>query len=215
MVNLYPFAEAAARDGTTEDELIEQIDIGGPTLVRAAAKNHASVGIVTDPAQYDAVMLELGHGRGLTQEMRRELALAAFKLTADYDAMISTRARRALVFAAAAADAAQAAAAAGDAAPRPAPPPAAALRREPAPVGGPLWRARASTSRRARSATASRVVQGKPLSYNNILDASAAAALARDLRGAACAVIKHANPCGAAEAATWSRPGSWPWPATR
>ena len=47
----------------TEDELIEQIDIGGPTLVRAAAKNHASVGIVTDPAQYDAVMLELGHGR--------------------------------------------------------------------------------------------------------------------------------------------------------
>ena len=74
VVNLYPFAEAAAREGITEDELIEQIDIGGPTLVRAAAKNHANVGIVTDPAQYDAVLLELGHGEGLTEDMRRELA---------------------------------------------------------------------------------------------------------------------------------------------
>ena len=89
VVNLYPFAEAAAREGVTEDELIEQIDIGGPTLVRAAAKNHASVGIVTDPAQYDAVLLELGHGGGLTEGMRRELAMAAFRLTAGYDAHIA------------------------------------------------------------------------------------------------------------------------------
>ena len=89
VVNLYPFAEAAAREGVTEDELIEQIDIGGPTLVRAAAKNHANLGIVTDPAQYDAVLLELGHGGGLTEEMRRELAMAAFRLTAGYDAHIA------------------------------------------------------------------------------------------------------------------------------
>ena len=89
VVNLYPFARGGRASGANEDELIEQIDIGGPTLVRAAAKNHANVGIVTDPAQYDAVMLELGHGKGLTTGMRRELAAAAFRLTAGYDAMIS------------------------------------------------------------------------------------------------------------------------------
>jgi phosphoribosylaminoimidazolecarboxamide formyltransferase/IMP cyclohydrolase len=205
VVNLYPFAEAAAREDTTEDELIEQIDIGGPTLVRAAAKNHANVGIVTDPAQYDAVMLELGHGKGLTTGMRRELAAAAFRLTAGYDAMISEElsrrwwARRPTM--------SEEATDSDAGSELPAtitldlervqslrygenPHQAAALYR----VSG------ADVAPGAFSAGAL-VVQGKPLSYNNILDASAASGLARDLRGAACAIIKHANPCGAAEAA--------------
>ena len=205
VVNLYPFAEAAAREGTSEDELIEQIDIGGPTLVRAAAKNHASVGIVTDPAQYDAVLLELGHGRGLTTGMRRELAAAAFRLTAGYDAMISEElsrrwwARR----------------------------PTLSEEQTQAPTDGKelpttftlelervqslrygenphqaaaLYRVSGADVAPGTFSNGALVVQGKPLSYNNILDASAASGLARDLRGAACVIVKHANPCGAAEA---------------
>jgi phosphoribosylaminoimidazolecarboxamide formyltransferase/IMP cyclohydrolase len=206
VVNLYPFADAAAREGTTEDELIEQIDIGGPTLVRAAAKNHANVGIVTDPAQYDAVMLELGHGRGLTTGMRRELAAAAFRLTAGYDAMISEELSRRW-WARRPSFSEEQAVAPTISEELPAtitldlervqalrygenPHQAAALYR----IGG------ADVAPGAFSAGAL-VVQGKPLSYNNILDASAASGLARDLRGAACVIVKHANPCGAAEAA--------------
>ncbi len=206
VVNLYPFAESAAREGTTEDELIEQIDIGGPTLVRAAAKNHASVGIVTDPAQYDAVMLELGHGRGLTMGMRRELAAAAFRLTAGYDALITEElgrrwwARRPVV----SEDPAEAPTASKQL-------PATmelslervqALRYGENPhQAAALYRVRGADVAPGAFSNGVLVVQGKPLSYNNILDASAASGLARDLRGAACVVIKHANPCGAAEAA--------------
>ena len=205
MVNLYPFAQAAARAETTEDELIEQIDIGGPTLVRAAAKNHANVGIVTDPAQYDAVLLELGHGKGLTTGMRRELAAAAFRLTAGYDAMISEElsrrwwARRPTM----SEEATDADAAAQL-------PPTIKLdleRVQPLRYGenphqaAALYRVSGADVAQGAFSNGALVVQGKPLSYNNILDASAASGLARDLRGAACVIVKHANPCGAAEAA--------------
>jgi phosphoribosylaminoimidazolecarboxamide formyltransferase/IMP cyclohydrolase len=195
VVNLYPFAEAAAREGITEDELIEQIDIGGPTLVRAAAKNHANVGIVTDPAQYDAVLLELGHGGGLTHEMRRELAMAAFRLTAGYDAHIAdTLAARWW-----------------------SPPPALAgplpprvtadlvlleqLRygENPHQSAG-IYQAMGVDLAPGAFTGGALLLQGKALSYNNILDAAAATGLARDLRGAACVIVKHANPCGVAEA---------------
>ena len=202
VVNLYPFAEAAAREGVTEDELIEQIDIGGPTLVRAAAKNHASVGIVTDPAQYDAVLLELGHGGGLTEGMRRELAMAAFRLTAGYDEHISEQL------------------AARWYSPRPslsAAAPEGALgvpghfdvrlsKLQPLRYGenphqqAGLYRAEGIDLAPGAFSRGALVVQGKPLSYNNILDAAAATGLARDLRGPACVIVKHANPCGAAEA---------------
>jgi len=199
VVNLYPFAEAAARSDATLDELIEQIDIGGPTLVRAAAKNHASVGIVTDPAQYDAVVAELGHGGGLSEGMRRELALAAFKLTAGYDTMIAGELAGRWYSPLPAASAAQA------------PEPPATLRLElrrlqqlrygenPHQSAG-LYAASGIDLAPGAFGDGAALLQGKPLSYNNILDAAAATALARDLRGAACAVIKHANPCGAAEA---------------
>ena len=206
VVNLYPFADAAAREGTTEDELIEQIDIGGPTLVRAAAKNHASVGIVTDPAQYDAVMLELGHGRGLTMGMRRELAAAAFRLTAGYDALITEElgrrwwARRLVV------SEEQVGAPTSSAEL----PPTIQLSLERVQAlrygenphqAAALYRVAGADVAPGAFSNGVLVVQGKPLSYNNILDASAASGLARDLRGPACVVIKHANPCGAAEAA--------------
>ena len=206
VVNLYQFAEAAAREGTTEDELIEQIDIGGPTLVRAAAKNHASVGIVTDPAQYDAVMLELGHGRGLTTGMRRELAAAAFRLTAGYDALISEELSRRWWSSRPVTSEEQAEApTAGTELP---PTIQLGLERVQALRYGEnphqaaaLYRVSGADVAPGAFSNGALIVQGKPLSYNNILDASAASGLARDMHGAACVVIKHANPCGAAEAA--------------
>jgi phosphoribosylaminoimidazolecarboxamide formyltransferase / IMP cyclohydrolase len=204
VVNLYPFAEAAARPGTTEDELIEQIDIGGPTLVRAAAKNHASVGIVTDPAQYDAVLLELGHGKGLTMGMRRELAGAAFRLTAGYDAHIAEElgrrwwARRPV----------QSEEATDLDAGASLPPTfkldlerVQSLRYGENPhQAAALYRVSGAEVAPGAFSSGALVLQGKPLSYNNILDAAAASGLARDLRGAGCVIVKHANPCGAAEA---------------
>jgi len=190
VVNLYQFAAAAAKEGISDDELIEQIDIGGPTLVRAAAKNYQSVGIITDPAQYDAVVLELGHGGGLTDDMRRELAEAAFRLTAEYDGLIAaTLARR-------------------------------WWKRIELPGRLSLDLGRVQELRYGENPHQSAALylasgidlapgifsngpllqQGKPLSYNNILDTAAATGLARDLRGVGCVIVKHANPCGIAEA---------------
>jgi phosphoribosylaminoimidazolecarboxamide formyltransferase / IMP cyclohydrolase len=206
VVNLYPFAEAAARTDTGEDELIEQIDIGGPTLVRAAAKNHASVGIVTDPAQYDAVMLELGHGKGLTTGMRRELAAAAFRVTAGYDALISEElSRRWLARRATFSEEHWRLPTEGRELP-----PTFSLQLERVQSlrygenphqAAALYRVSGADVAPGTFSAGALVVQGKPLSYNNILDAAAASGLARDLRGAACVIVKHANPCGAAEAA--------------
>ncbi|MDA7528078.1 bifunctional phosphoribosylaminoimidazolecarboxamide formyltransferase/IMP cyclohydrolase, partial [bacterium] len=88
VVNLYPFEETIAKEGVTVLEAIEQIDIGGPSMVRSSAKNHAYVGIVTNPDQYDSVLTQI-QGDGLTLELRRELAGAAFESTAKYDRAIS------------------------------------------------------------------------------------------------------------------------------
>jgi phosphoribosylaminoimidazolecarboxamide formyltransferase/IMP cyclohydrolase len=196
VVNLYPFAATAARPGVDIDELIEQIDIGGPTLVRAAAKNHASVGIVTDPAQYDAVIAELRTTASLGDDLRRELAADAFRLTAGYDGAISTELARRWW-------------------PRPddggsgplAPQLTLTLdRTEPLRYGenphqaAALYRVSGIDLAEGPFADGADLLQGKPLTYNNIVDAAAAAALARDLRGAGCVIVKHANPCGAAEA---------------
>ncbi len=93
-VNLYRFADAAERPGIDIDALIEEIDIGGPTLVRAAAKNHANVAILTDRRQYPAVLAELEQDGVVSDATRRDLALAAFRLTADYDQMISAELAR-------------------------------------------------------------------------------------------------------------------------
>jgi phosphoribosylaminoimidazolecarboxamide formyltransferase/IMP cyclohydrolase len=199
-VNLYRFADAAARPGIDIDALIEEIDIGGPTLVRAAAKNHANVAILTDRRQYPAVLAELERDGAVSETTRRELALAAFRLTADYDEMISAELARRFGPDGAADDPIGA----SDRFParlelaleRAAmlrygenPHQAAALYVVPGadPFSGPL-------------ASGAAPIQGKPLSYNNLLDAAAAAGLARDLRGAAIVIVKHGNPCGVAEA---------------
>ncbi len=89
VVNLYPFAAAAERPGIAFDELVEEIDIGGPSLVRAAAKNHASVTVVTDPARYDAVLAAIADEGGVPLGLRSALAVEAFRHTAAYDARIA------------------------------------------------------------------------------------------------------------------------------
>jgi phosphoribosylaminoimidazolecarboxamide formyltransferase/IMP cyclohydrolase len=208
VVNLYPFAAAAERDGVTLDELVEEIDIGGPALIRAAAKNHASVAIVTSPARYDAVLGALDEPGGVPLGLRSALAIEAFRHTAAYDARIAAELPCRM-------DEAGVALPTDAGLPRaedPFPPvlvvplekvetlrygenphqPAARYRR---------------TDRRARPgdgpfATGGPPLQGKALSYNNVLDAAAAANLARLLRGPACVVVKHTNPCGAAERQT-------------
>jgi phosphoribosylaminoimidazolecarboxamide formyltransferase/IMP cyclohydrolase len=190
IVNLYRFEEAAARAGVADDELIEEIDIGGPTLVRAAAKNHASVGIVCDPDDYPTVLSELREHGWLSDETRRHLGLKAFRLTAAYDAAIAATLgsrwapdarfpgwltlglRRSEVLRY------------GEN-----PHQAAALYTFPSPdpASGPF-------------ATGPRLLAGKVLSYTNLLDAAAASGLARELGGASAVIVKHANPCGAARA---------------
>jgi len=190
VVNLYRFEEAAARGDLADDELIEEIDIGGPTLLRAAAKNHASVAIVTDPADYETLLAEIdAHGK-VPLEMRRRLALKAFRRTAAYDAAIVSEL-------------------AGRWTPE-----------ERTPEVLPLSLRRSLELRYGENphqeaalyalvgahpdvgpfVDGAAPLQGKPLSYNNLLDASAAAAAARDLVGPAVVIIKHGNPCGAAEA---------------
>ncbi|HEX5465837.1 MAG TPA: bifunctional phosphoribosylaminoimidazolecarboxamide formyltransferase/IMP cyclohydrolase [Candidatus Limnocylindrales bacterium] len=208
-VNLYPFAEAARRSDLDLDGLIEQIDIGGPSLVRAAAKNHASLAVVVEPAAYPQVLAELRRDGSLGETTRRRLAATAFAHTAAYDAHIATVLPARLGLAEKGSEEGSPGPigpAEGDGAPFPEridlglrrlgtlrygenPHQRAAVYRDPgaAPASGPF-------------AAGLDPLQGKPLSYNNLLDAAAAAALARDLHGPACAVIKHGNPCGAAEA---------------
>ncbi|CAN5728794.1 hypothetical protein BH24CHL6_BH24CHL6_04610 [soil metagenome] len=197
VVKLYPFAQAAARSATSLDELIEEIDIGGPTLLRAAAKNQASVTIVTDPTQYDAVLVELADGRPPGEELRRELAAAAFRLTASYDTHIAEQ-LAARWWPSAGTEPADDGLPAGL---------NLRLRRlqglrygENPQQQAALYGVSGLALAEGPFSDGAALLQGKPLSYNNILDACAAAALARDLRRHACVIVKHANPCGAAEA---------------
>jgi phosphoribosylaminoimidazolecarboxamide formyltransferase / IMP cyclohydrolase len=208
VVNLYPFAAAARREGITFDELVEEIDIGGPSMVRAAAKNHASVAIVTSPARYDAVLGALDEHGEVPLGLRSALAIEAFRHTAAYDARIAAELPCRMFDAGIELPDEPGLPTSAD----PYPPsltislekvdslrygenphqPAARYRRtdrEPGPFSGPF-------------ATGEPPLQGKALSYNNVLDASAAATLGRLLRGDAVVIVKHTNPCGAAERAT-------------
>jgi phosphoribosylaminoimidazolecarboxamide formyltransferase/IMP cyclohydrolase len=206
VVNLYPFAAAADRPGITFDELVEEIDIGGPSMVRAAAKNHASVAIVTSPARYEAVLAAIRADGAVPAGLRSALAIEAFRHTAAYDARIAAELPGRM--AAAGVDLPDEPGLPGSGDPYPATltiglekvetlrygenphQPAARYRRTDGhAVAGPF-------------ATSEPPLQGKALSYNNVLDASAAAGLARALRGPACVIVKHTNPCGAAERAT-------------
>ncbi|HEX2754467.1 MAG TPA: bifunctional phosphoribosylaminoimidazolecarboxamide formyltransferase/IMP cyclohydrolase [Candidatus Limnocylindrales bacterium] len=207
VVNLYPFAAAAARPGISFDDLVEEIDIGGPSMVRAAAKNHASVAIVTSPARYDAVLAAIHDDGRVPDGLRSALAIEAFRHTAAYDARI-------------AAELPDRMAAAGVELPNEPGMPGAA---DPYPPTLTIGLEKVETLRYGENphqsaaryrrpgrdgidagslAGAEPPLQGKALSYNNVLDAAAAAAIARTLRGPACVIVKHTNPCGAAERPT-------------
>ena len=188
VVNLYPFAQTVAKPGVTMDDAIENIDIGGPAMVRAAAKNHAFVAIVTDPADYAGVIEQLKKNKGaISDDERYRLAAKAFSHTAEYDGMISSwltardrngkarefperfnfqvRLVQALRY--------------GEN-----PHQSAAFYAERDPPPGTL--------------AGYKQLQGKELSYNNIADADAAWECCRTFDVPACVIIKHANPCGVA-----------------
>ncbi len=187
VVNLYPFAATVA-SGASEGEIVEQIDIGGPSMVRAAAKNHPSVAVVVDPAGYDAALDAVREG-GFTLEQRRELAATAFRHTADYDMHVAS-----WMGSVVAPD--------DDGSGFPGwmaasyerigtlrygenPHQSAAVYGDPLVPGG---------------LAHARQLHGKEMSYNNYVDADAAVRAAYDHAGTAVAVIKHANPCGIAVA---------------
>jgi phosphoribosylaminoimidazolecarboxamide formyltransferase/IMP cyclohydrolase len=186
-VNLYPFEATVARDGVSDADVIENIDIGGPTMVRAAAKNHRYATIVTDPADYDRVLEELAaQGGALSFATRERLAATAFAATARYDAAISAWfASRADAFPDQLTRAYERAL---DVSYGENPHQRAAYYRE---TGG-----------RAHLLSGVEQLHGKAISFNNLLDLDAARALLRDLDGPAVVIVKHNNPCGAATGAT-------------
>ncbi len=206
VVNLYPFAEAAARPGTALDELIEEIDIGGPALIRAAAKNHASVVVVTTPGRYRAVLEAFGGDSSVADGLRAALSAEAFAHTAAYDARIALELPCRFHEAGVALPPEPGLPGSADPFPErltvplekvetlrygenPHQPAARYRRTDARPADGPF-------------ATGEPPLQGKALSYNNVLDASAAAELARPRRGPAAVVVKHTTPCGAPARAT-------------
>jgi len=188
VVNLYPFAQTVAKPGCTMEDAIENIDIGGPAMVRAAAKNNAFVAVVTDPADYPGIVEKMKAGKGALDDAERyRLAAKAFSHTAEYDGMISNW------LTARSAD--------GSAREFPErfnqqlrlsqtlrygenPHQSAAFYVERDPPKGTL--------------ASFRQLQGKELSYNNIADADAAWECCRTFDVPACVIVKHANPCGVA-----------------
>ena len=196
VVNLYPFAAALERPGITVDELIEEIDIGGPSMVRAAAKNHANVAIVTSPGQYVDVLEALDHDTGLDDHLHRRLALEAFAHTAAYDARIAAELPGRMV-------AAGLLASSEDHYPATL---TVALAKVETLRYGENPHQPAARYRRPGTTLADGLfgvdrapLQGKALSYNNVLDAAAASGLGRALHGPGVVIVKHTNPCGAAE----------------
>ena len=191
IVNLYRFEAVTARPDVSFDEAIENIDVGGPTMIRAAAKNHASVAVVTDPADYDAVAAELEASAGcLSDETKRRLAVKAFQRTADYDRAIASY---------------LCARVEGDDDALPAALTLAYERAETMRYGENPHQ-RAALYRRVGGEPAgwfkATVHQGKTVSYNNLVDLEAAVALSAELEAPACVVVKHTNPCGAAAGCT-------------
>ncbi len=182
-VNLYPFERTAARRGVGEAEVIENIDIGGPTMIRAAAKNFAFSAVVVNPESYDAVLQELGETGGkLSLETREALAAEAFSTTARYDVAISRWF--------------------GEKHEDFAPQYVRAYEKVTDLTYGenPHQRAAYYAQVGARTHLLSMVRQhhGKQLSYNNLLDLEAAKSMVRDFEVPACVIVKHNNPCGVA-----------------
>lgn len=182
VINLYPF-EATVAKGAGFDECIENIDIGGPSMVRSAAKNHASVTIVTDPADYTKVMDEMRANKNATSlATRKQLAAKAYSRTAAYDAAISSwfNAQNGVAF-----------------------PPtisiAGTLKQSLHYGENPHQKAAFyATNEPAPTLASAKQIQGAELSYNNLNDVSAAFELAREFSEPAVVIVKHANPCGVA-----------------
>ncbi len=180
--NLYPFEATLARGASFED-CIENIDIGGPALTRAAAKNHAFVAIVTDAAQYDAVLAEIAAHGGTTLALRRTLAAAAYARTAAYDAAIATW------FAGANGETFPASFTVS-----------ATLRQTLRYGENPHQRAAFYVNGARPGIATARQVQGKELSYNNLNDTDAAFEALAEFDAPTVVIVKHANPCGVASA---------------
>jgi phosphoribosylaminoimidazolecarboxamide formyltransferase/IMP cyclohydrolase len=184
VVNLYRFEDVAAKAGARLEDLIENIDIGGPTMIRAAAKNYQDVAVVVSPADYGAVIEEMRKD-GLSLETRWRLAKKAFRTTADYDAAIGARLEKL--------DSTNPL------------PPDLSLR---APklmdlrYGENPHQAAALYGRPGQGIAGAEQLHGKELSYNNLVDLDAAWQLAAEFSEPAAAIVKHTNPCGCAEQAS-------------
>ena len=184
-VNLYPFRETIAKEGVSMADAIENIDIGGPSMLRSAAKNYNDVTVVCDPADYDTILAEINATGNTTLETRLQLSAKAYTHTAQYDACIATYMREKaglneklfLEF-----DLKQ------------------GLRYGENPHQSAKFYA--STKAIPFSLATGKQLQGKEMSYNNIQDANAALNIARDFQEPFCVALKHMNPCGAAVAAS-------------
>ncbi|MBO4768727.1 MAG: bifunctional phosphoribosylaminoimidazolecarboxamide formyltransferase/IMP cyclohydrolase [Bacteroidales bacterium] len=184
-VNLYPFRQTISKPGVTMDDAIENIDIGGPSMLRSAAKNWKDVTVVCDPADYDAVLAEIRADGNTTRKTRLKLSAKAYTHTAEYDSCIATFMRK-----------------------------AAGLNeklflefdlKQPLRYGeNPHQEAKfySAPGQWPYSLATARQLQGKELSYNNIQDANAALNIVRDFDEPFCVGLKHMNPCGAAIGAT-------------
>ncbi len=187
VVNLYPFRETVARPDVSRAEAIEQIDIGGPAMVRAAAKNQQDVAVVTDPEDYAALRAEIDNG-GVAAATRRRLALKAFRHTSAYDGAIADWLAR------------------GDDEDELRLPEVLQCRFERVQTlrygENPHQQAAfyAAGDASADTVTRARVLQGKALSFNNIADADTALECVKQFDEPACVIVKHANPCGVAVA---------------
>ena len=178
IINLYPFAQTIAA-GASIEESIEQIDIGGPTILRGAAKNHSSVAVISDPSQYDQLLSAISGG-GFTQTERRQLALTAFRTTAEYDLAIATWLANSdsnelpdwfgLIWS----------------------------RKSSLRYGENPHQSAALYAGAHSGVVNAQQLHGKEMSFNNYTDADAAWRAVRDHRDPAVAIMKHANPCGIA-----------------
>ena len=181
VVNLYRFEDVAAKADARLEDLIENIDIGGPAMIRAAAKNYQDVAVVVSPADYDAVIEEMRKS-GLSLETRWRLAKKAFRTTADYDAAIGARLEKL-----------------DSANPLPRDLSLRAPKLMDLRYGENPHQAAALYGRRGQGIAGAEQLHGKELSYNNLVDLDAAWQLAAEFSEPAAAIVKHTNPCGCAE----------------
>ncbi|EGR2185836.1 bifunctional phosphoribosylaminoimidazolecarboxamide formyltransferase/IMP cyclohydrolase [Vibrio parahaemolyticus] len=195
VVNLYPFAETVAKDGCTLADAVENIDIGGPTMVRSAAKNHKDVTIVVNASNYDRVIAEMdANDKSLTLETRFDLAIAAFEHTAAYDGMIANYFGTMVPSYGENKE--------GDEESKfPRTFNQQFEKKQDMRYGENSHQAAAfyvEANPQEASVSTARQIQGKALSYNNIADTDAALECVKEFNEPACVIVKHANPCGVA-----------------